>query len=167
MTGLLHPLSLPGEMLTLVAFGLILGANPAAAKPAWQAFAVASTATLALASPGWIALDAEPLLLALALACGLAIALAGSLPQAAAQAAGVGTGFAAGLVSVPDPGTAAAMAVSGIGALFGANIILSYVGGGLIYLRGLVTWSWLPVALRVLGSWIAAVSLLLGALLLR
>jgi RsiW-degrading membrane proteinase PrsW (M82 family) len=59
------------------------------------------------------------------------------------------------------------MASSAGGALVGACLLLILLAGGLQALQQKVTWGWLSIAVRIAGSWITAISLLLGALMLR
>jgi hypothetical protein len=59
------------------------------------------------------------------------------------------------------------MFFSGLGAIAGSILIVIIAGGGIELVRVKTGWPWLAIAVRVAGSWIAAISVLLGALLVR
>jgi hypothetical protein len=46
-------------------------------------------------------------------------------------------------------------------------VILIVVAGGIEFISQKAGWAWLPIGVRVAGSWVAAISALLGALLFR
>ncbi|BCH21195.1 HupE/UreJ family protein [Mesorhizobium sp. L-8-3] len=152
--GLLHPLLVPAHLLALVAIGLLVGQHaPRQSRAALPAFVAATAAALTLTCalptlPRW-----PPL--AVALAAGLAVA-SGRLPGPASWLLAVAAAAAVALDSQPDaiPADQAWLALIGTG--LGAALIIVYLGG-------LAAWldrPWHRIAIRALGSWIAASAML-------
>ena len=56
---------------------------------------------------------------------------------------------------------------SALGAIVGSAVIVIVVAGLIEIVRQKTGWAWFPIAVRVAGSWLAAISVLLGALLFR
>ena len=165
--GLVHPFTMPAELLALLGFSLLAGQHLPLAQKMWKAFALGNVVGLGLAVGAWITFDANLPLLVLTVVVGLYVASALSLPQIGARLGGAAIGFFVGAVSLADPGPLPAMAFTTLGALVGANMLFFFVAAGLLELQGKLKWPWLHIALRVAGSWIAAVSLLLAALTFR
>lgn len=165
--GLLHPFTLAPQLLALLAVGLAIQQRLPAGQELLASYAVASVAGICVAAGGWFGSNAEPLLLAMAIVIGLLVASALPLHRAILWLLGVLVGFPSGYVSLPDPGPVWAMASSAGGAIVGACLLLILLAGGLQALQQKVTWGWLSIAVRIAGSWITAISLLLGALMLR
>lgn len=168
-SGLIHPLTTPGQILALVALGMLVGAVwPRRFGTAWVCFASAlvfgSATGLAAGPPVGIE---SALLVAAALAATLA-ALAPAVPSPVQPSASLGIGALLGLASAPDPGPVAATLVTLAGSIIGANLALLYVGGGIGWLSermdGLRTRGWGQAGLRVVAAWVAAVSILMAAL---
>ena len=166
VSGFTHPLSEPAQALLLLAASLWAG----------QAMQVRLAAVLPIlgisllcgALFGLVRLvDPAPAsLVALAIACILGLASAARLapPAGILMPSLVAAAAVAGIVCVPDPGPLGAVVTSSLGALFGAILLVSVV-------VPVVRWSALParavplgIAIRVAGSWIAAASLMAGAL---
>ena len=59
------------------------------------------------------------------------------------------------------------MMMSALGGIVGSAVIIIVVAGAIELVRQKAGWAWLPIGVRVAGSWIAAISVLLGALLYR
>jgi urease accessory protein len=152
--GLLHPLLVPAHLLALVAVGLLVGQHaPRQSRVALPAFVLAAAAALALTGTMPSVLRWPPL--AVALAAGLAVA-AGRVPGPTSWILAVAAAAAVALDSKPDaiPADQAWLALSGTG--LGAALVI-------IYLGGLATWldrPWQRIAIRALGSWIAASAML-------
>ncbi|MCP5371396.1 MAG: hypothetical protein H6907_06635 [Hyphomicrobiales bacterium] len=170
--GLLHPLTAPAPVLALVALGLVLGqGRPAGLARAWGAFALGDGLGLVLA---WaLAADHPPTqipaqvpLALVALAAGLAVApRRGPLPGAAVAALAAAAGGLAGLATAPDPGGPAVAAwITLAGAFAGANLALFYLAAGTGWLRRRLPRPAAAVGLRVAGSWVAAIAVLVVAL---
>ncbi|MEI2298828.1 HupE/UreJ family protein [Ensifer sp. MJa1] len=154
--GMLHPLLVPAHLLALVAVGLLIGQHaPGAGRlslPAFMGAVAVALAVTALADP---VLPQWPIL-ALALIAGLSIAASWSggllLPIVLSLLAAI----LVGLDSAPD-GTGPQRAwVALSGTAVGTTLIIIYCGG-------LSAWfhrPWQRIAVRAVGSWIAASALL-------
>ena len=59
------------------------------------------------------------------------------------------------------------MYITAAGALAGAAVTLIYIAAGSYWLQAALKWRWIPIAERVAGSWVAAISTLLIALAVR
>ena len=77
---------------------------------------------------------------------------------------GLPIGFLVGVASVPDPGPLRATIITLAGTILGANLLLLYATGAVVYLRRAFDRLWLWIGLRVLGSWLAAIAALMLAL---
>jgi len=160
--GVLHPLLVPAHILLILATGLFLGQRgPRENRLALPAFFLAGAAGLALSGAD-LAPDTVPgLVLGGTVAIGLLTAAGRSAPLPLYPAAGAFAGFFLGLDSTPE-------------ALEGRERILALVGTGLglnlwlIYACGIADFfskkPWQRIGLRILGSWLAASSLLVLAL---
>ena len=163
--GLVHPFTMAAELLVLLGFSLLVVQHRPIGEKMWTAFALGKHCWAAgMAIGAWITFDANLPMLALTVIASLSVAGALSLPLPMAHFASAAIGFLVGYVSLADPGPLAAMAFTTSGALFGANILFFLVTAGLLGLKEKLKWPWIPIAFRVAGSWIAAVSLLLAAL---
>ncbi|WP_405243388.1 HupE/UreJ family protein [Lentisalinibacter salinarum] len=160
--GVLHPLLVPAHVLLILATGLFLGQRgPRENRLALPAFLLAAAAGLALAGSPMAPDTVRALLLAGTMAIGLLIAVGRRAPLPLYPAAGAFAGLFLGLDSTPE-------------ALEGRERILALVGTGvglnlwLIYACGIADLfskkPWQRIGLRILGSWVAASSLLVLAL---
>ncbi len=159
--GLLHPVLVPAHLLALVAIGLLIGQHaPRDSRVAVPAFAVAVAFGLALASPPALAIQWP--ILAIALVAGLVVAL-GRAGRLVSCLLAVAAALAVSIDSKPDalPGDHAWLALGGTG--MGVALVVIYCGG-------LAAWldrPWQRIAVRALGSWIAASAILVLTLGLR
>lgn len=160
--GVLHPLLVPAQLLLILATGLFLGQRgPRENRLALPAYFLAAAAGLTAAG-----MDATPdavqiFLLAGTMAIGLLTAIGRKPPLALYPAAGAFAGLFLGLDSTPE-------------ALEGRDRVLALVGTGvglnlwLIYACGIADFfsrkPWQRIGLRVVGSWVAASSILVLAL---
>jgi urease accessory protein len=153
----LHPLVVLPHALLLAATALLLGQQErGAARAGVVAMAASFAATLVLAPFRLPAALAEIVLLLAACLAGILAALRPPLPNSLAGVAGGLAGILIGLDSFPveAPVSETTMALAGLSAGFVTSLII---------LAGLSHRSengWRNVALRVVGSWIAAISLL-------
>jgi urease accessory protein len=153
----LHPLVVLPHALLLAATALLLGRQEqGAARAGVVAMAASFAATLLLAPFRLQAASAEIVLLFAACLAGILAAWRPSLPRSLAVVLGGLAGILIGLDSFPDeaPVSETTMALAGLSAGFVTSLII---------LAGLSHRSengWRNVALRVVGSWIAAISLL-------
>ena len=166
-TGVLHPLSTPGQLLSLLSLGLMLGFR----WPQWfgwaaLAFAVSCLLGICLGQLGFVPNWSELVLLVLA---ALAAALAALYPSGYFVAFLVFSsvcGFLIGVLSTPDPGPLNDTIITLAGSFVGANIVLIYASGGIGSLQERFTQQWMHVGLRVVAAWIAAISVLAALLTL-
>lgn len=165
--GLLHPLSTPGQLLALLALGVMLGwCWRERFAAAWTVFAGAVLLGIVLGQldigPG----HEEPFLLLIGVVAATLSALhPGGFFPAIMILVGLG-GLLIGLVSTPDPGPLRATVITLAGSFVGANLVLFYVSGAVGALRERFTRHWLAVGLRVVAAWIAAIAVLMGSLTL-
>ena len=163
--GILHPLSTPGQLLALLAIGVMLGWRwRDAFARSWAGFAIAALVGIVLGQLE-IRLDGEEVYLLLIAV--IAATLSALYPKGHVLAhvilASAG-GLLIGLLSTPDPGPRAATIITIAGSFVGANLTLFYVSGAVGWVRERFTQHWVEVGLRVAAAWIAAVALLMGAL---
>lgn len=157
-SGLLHPLMSPAHAVALLALGLWLGLVPRGRAP-WLALVVAVLAGL-LAHRAAGDPDTDPALLALAACLGIAVAAARPAPGWPAAALAALTGALVALASGPAglDGAARWQALAGTG--LAAVLLVAWTGSW----GSVVKRAWQRIALRVLGSWLAAAALLALAL---
>ncbi|MBW8640177.1 HupE/UreJ family protein [Hoeflea sp. WL0058] len=155
--GMLHPVLVPAHLVTLLALGLVIGQHaPKSSNMALPAFIVALVAALAYPTPP----VSDIALLYLALVCGLVAVLAfdigavGPAVFALAVAVLIGNSVNADIPSEQSPWLLRA------GSTLGATLILIIFGGVAALLKS----RWNGIAIRVLGSWVAAVALMIIAL---
>lgn len=163
--GILHPLSTPGQLLALLALGVMLAWQwRDSFARSWTGFAIAAFVGIVLGQLD-IRLDGEELaLLVVAVIAATLSALHPKAPFLAHVVLSSAGGLLIGLLSTPDPGPRAATLITIAGSFVGANLTLFYVSGALGLLRERFTQHWVGVGLRVAAAWIAAVALLMGAL---
>jgi nitrate reductase gamma subunit len=73
-------------------------------------------------------------------------------------------GFLMGQASIPDPGPTSDRIITMAGSFIGAAMGLTYLAGGMLYLRRRFSQHWVRIALRAVAAWIAAIALLMLAL---
>jgi len=166
-SGLLHPWMTPTHLIILLALGLWLGQNvPLRLGLPFKVFAPLSAAALAFTTTGWIPGVPQPILVAVALAAGAVVALELRLPPAAGAALLAAAAVAIGLDSGAESGTPWAIAST----LLGTWVSL---GLGLVNIAYYVSLAaerkkkWISIGLRIAGSWIFAISLLMLAFAMR
>jgi urease accessory protein len=159
--GLLHPLLTPAHVVALIALGLIAGRNFLRAGAAIiAAFALGLGAGLGAIAWGVGETPANDVLLAGSTLCGLMAASGAAVPVSLTAPLTLVSGIAFGLDSPPESiflGEAVAMLVGtacgGIGALTTIAFLASAIAG-----------LWQGILLRVAGSWVAAIAILVLAL---
>lgn len=167
-SGLLHPLTSLDEILPIIAFALLAGQQLYAHRSEWMtgAFLVAfvAGATCAWWMPG---VQAVPLLnLAASVMLGVLVLVAWSPPAAISYVLAVGFGMSLGYASGLSPADGLPVLPFTLGLATGITLVVGYVSMAAFHAlsrqRG-----WLTVAVRVAGSWIAAVGILVLANSLR
>jgi len=158
--GMLHPILVPSQLLLLIAAGMLFGQQGASAnQPAIAAFASATLAGLIAAwfvgEPG---IESFVLIIALLISVMVAASLRLSLTICAAILAVAG--FMLGIDSSQD----ALLGTDRFGSLLGSGISIYLI---FLFVMG---WAdsdhdrdWQKIGVRIIGSWIAASSLLMLA----
>jgi hydrogenase/urease accessory protein HupE len=165
--GMLHPFTSGPQILALFALSLVLQQRQPNSQDMLIGFLAGCIAGAAAAALGITGLDSDVPLTLFAVATGILTASALKLPVPALTVTGGIGGLLNGYVSWPDPGSASGMMPSALGAIVGSALIVIVVAGLIEIVRQKTGWAWLPIAVRVAGSWLAAISVLLGALLFR
>jgi urease accessory protein len=165
--GALHPLTMPLHVLILLGLGLLLGQHaPLRMARPLCVFAPAVALALALTPTGWVSAVHPAVLAGIALASGIVVAVGRRIPSAASASLLAAGAFAMGLDSMVESGgpgdTAAALAGSWCALVLALVNVAFYAS-----LAAATDRKWVHTALRVVGSWIAAISLLLLAFSLR
>jgi hypothetical protein len=159
--GLLHPVSTPAQVVALLGLGLIAGRNfSAAGTVIVAAFALGLAAGLGAIAWGVGETPASDVLLASATLCGLLAASGVTTPVLPAVAVALVAGTALGLDSPPESillGEAVAMLVGTACGGVAALTMTAFVASRMARL-------WKGILLRVAGSWIAAIAILVLAL---
>ncbi len=165
--GLLHPLTAPEHVLSMVALGLLAGQhglNKGQGLLLVFPAAMALGAGLALRHPalGWVSLLNIG---SVALFGGLVAAtwrVPAALLYALALLFGMTHGYANGAAITPN----LSPAVFILGLVTAALLVLGYSMAGTAYLLRLKP-AWLSIAVRVAGSWITAVGILVLGMMVR
>ena len=166
VSGFLHPLLTPLHLLVLLSLGLLLGQRlPLRLQFPLPAFAGSAAVGLVLAAMGAVAGVSPPILIAIGLCAGGLVAVAAPLPEWTRLVVCVAAGLTLGLDSGVDPGTSgAAMAKT----LFATWLSLSLcVANVAFYSSRLPPYKWVQTGIRVVGSWIVAIAILLLAFALK
>jgi len=166
--GLLHPLIEITQGLLLIGLGVLIAQHPRAiTKRALLLFLVAlmSSGLVNFVIPG-LAI-AELILLPLALIVGVLVAIARPLHQMVVIPLVLAAGITSGTISVPEAGALSAMIITATGSFVGAIVIFLYAFGAADWLLSKTERPWLSIGLRIIGSWVAAICLLMLALSLR
>jgi len=157
--GLLHPLFVPAHVLAMLGLALLIGQQGwGRASP--FGYVVALVAGLGVIALGFVPMAAGEALLAIAAATGVLVALARPLPEAAGVLLAVATAAAIGLDSPPEVLSLREANLMLIGTGFGATLALIVA----VECASRLHLGWQRIGARVLGSWIAAIALLVLAL---
>lgn len=158
---MLHPLSTPAHVVMLLGLGLVAGRIFRPARAAIiVAFALGLAGGLGAIAWGVGETPASDVLLASATLCGLTAASNFAVPAWLASPVALVSGIALGLDSPPQSillGEAVAMLV---GTACGGIAALAVIA----FLASAIARLWQGILLRVAGSWIAAIAILVLAL---
>ena len=167
--GLAQPFTEPAQGLSLVAIGVLIGRLGADwVLRAFSSILAAAFTALLLTGLIWGApfLWLPNLLLGAALVCGAVLALWRTPTGPAVIALAVLAGLATGANGLPEAGDG--MFITSAGSLVGLAVVLAYAAGAAAWLkRKEADQPVLQIAIRVAGSWIAAIAILLLAFALR
>ena len=160
--GALHPLTTPAHLLLIVALGLLLGQrSPLDLKPLFVVFVPCLMLALMLTTTGLIKAVSQPVLIALALGGAIPVSLERPVPSVAYRGISAAAAFAIGFDSAPEPGPASIL----IKTLLGTWIMVIFLVFDVAYYTSLAMQKhWPRLGVRILGSWIIAISLLVLAL---
>jgi urease accessory protein len=167
LNGTLHPFFVPAHMLLLIGLGLLIGQrSDRYLRLVFAVFVPAAAITLALTTRHWIASVPLPVLNTLALAAGAFVALDRDLPKPICGvfllAAALAVGFDSGLEPDFPGGVGKILFGTWLGTCIGLLTISGYVSMAVETKK-----KWISIAVRVAGSWILAISLLMLAFALR
>lgn len=165
--GMLHPFTSGPQILALLALALIIQQRLPEAEDVFHAFWATCLLGAGAAALSVSGVNPDLPLIFFAIAVGLIAASGLRLPLFLLFALGATAGLLSGYISWPDPGSTGDMMFSALGAILGSVLIVAVVAGTVQAIRQIAAWSWFPVAVRVAGSWLAAIAILLGALLFR
>ncbi len=165
-SGFLHPLTTPQHLLVLLACGIWLGQHrPLRLQELVSAFAAGSALGLLLTITGRIAGVPLPLLIVVGLGVGAAIALDRPFPSPARWVVCAIAGLVLGLDSGVDAGMTGGAVAKTLSATW-VSLLLCVVNFA-YYVSLLPGPQWVRIGIRVAGSWIVAVALLMLAFALR
>ena len=163
--GAIHPLFNPAQILVVLGLALLLGRQQPlrVRRPMWvfmSAVAIALGLTLAGASLG----APVPVLTGLSLCLGTLIAIGWQIPDNAIYPICLVAGVSLGLDSGVESGGAVAIAKTFTGTWLGLGVLVAYVALASSNASGK---KWAETGVRVIGSWIVAISLLVLAFSLK
>ena len=165
-SGLLHPLLTPPHLLVLLALGCLLGQQrPFRLGLPVACFAVGAAAGLVLTTTGAVTGVLTPGLMLLALPLGVLVALALPLPLPVRLGSCAAAALVLGLDSGVGPGTPAIPAAKTLAATW-ISLQLCVVNVA-FYVSLLPPQRWVQTGVRIVGSWLVAISLLMLAFSLR
>lgn len=164
---MLHPFTVGPQILTLFALSLFIQQRLPESEDAFHGFWIGCALGAIAAAFGISGFDPEIPLSVLAVAGGILAASAIRLPAVILVIAGGLAGLLSGYISWPEPGATSDMTFTALGAVTGSILIVIVLTGAIEAVREKTGWPSFPIAVRVAGSWIAAIAALLGALLFR
>ncbi|MES2477355.1 MAG: HupE/UreJ family protein [Verrucomicrobiota bacterium] len=163
--GALHPLMSPAHLLVLIGLALHLAQQvPFELNAALRTFALASAAALALTFHDSLGEVDQPVLVALALLLGILVGLEIRLPRWATLLIAALVAACVGLDSGVEDQPSVATTKILLGTWLVINALVPYLA--MVASNGAEK-KWARTAIRVLGSWIIAVSLMVLAFALR
>lgn len=158
--GLLHPVFVPAHLLLLIALGLLVGQKGVTEKQAsFVAFLVTTAIGLIAA---WFSVGSEKEMYLLSGAAVIGLLVASSLPMRSHWCAIIAAfaGLLIGMDSTQEALTGGKRLVTLFGSGIGILLVFLYVMGLADYFNKK---PWQKIAVRVMGSWIAASSILVLA----
>lgn len=164
---MLHPFTSGPQILALFALALVIQQRLPDSEDVFHGFWVSCLAGAGAAALTPWTLNMDVPLTLLAIVTALLGASAVRLPLLALLLLGIACGLPSGYLCWPEPGAKGDMMFTALGGIIGSVLIIIVVAGIIEAIWQAAKWPWLPIAVRVAGSWIAAISVLLGALLFR
>ena len=161
---MLHPLVVPGHALALVGLSFALGQQ---GRPAARLGLVLLLGASGVGLGAAMALPVSPPpetgFLFLAAVMGAAVSIARPLPRWLIAMAAIAVGLLMGLDSRPDPAGKRDTVLAVAGLFSGTALVAILIAGTCLTLEK----TWMRIGIRIFGSWIAAASVLVLALLLH
>ncbi len=164
--GLVHPLQNLSHVLVLLGLGIWLGqSQPLRLKTPMPVFMVCGALALAVTTRMTGPAAIGHLLIALAMGLGVLVASAAELPPwsrlAVVGAAAVAIGMDSGLDGTPSAGS---LALTLLGTWISTSVLVANIA---YYISVCPQRKWVQIGIRIAGSWIAAVSLMVLAFLIK
>ena len=165
INGLIHPVLTPSHVLILLGLGLLAGQQvPRNLKTPMLVFLPLSAAALLLTMTGLVTTVYPPILICIALAAGAVVALEASLPRLVSMALFAAAAIAIGFDSAVETGSAVAQLKTLLGTWISLGLLVFDIA---FYVSFLTKPKWQKIGVRVVGSWLIAISLLVLAFSLR
>jgi urease accessory protein len=162
--GFLHPILVPSQLVLLLAVNLAVGGSSgSSARSGSVAIIVGLAVGLALGSLLPVAALSSTILLVAALVFVIPVIVAATLAPSVALLCSCAAGLLVGFDSAPESGTFVAMLLASVGTIVGGALLTLIV----LALSLSVSRDWQRIGIRVLGSWIAAASILVASLSFR
>lgn len=163
--GALHPLVSPAHALLLVGLALMIGQRaPLDLGTPMRVFAAVSAIALMLTTGGWITEVYQPVLIVIALGIGGMVAFERSTSALAIQLAAALVAAGIGLDSTAEPGPVFETIKMLLGTWLAMNGVTAYLA---ICVSHGSDKAWARTGIRIAGSWIVAISLMVLAFALR
>lgn len=166
VAGLVHPIMTPPHLLLLLGLGLLVGQQlPLNLKTPLAVFVPASAIALMFSVTGLIRSVYPPIQIGLVLVVAILVALEKRISPLACRALFALAALVLGFDSTIEAGSSVSVAKT----LLGTWIMFILLVGYVAYYASLAAANrkWLRIGIRVLGSWIIAISLLVLAFSLR
>jgi urease accessory protein len=165
VSGLFHPLTTPTHVLIIVGLGLLAGRGTSPnLKIPMAVFMPLSALALVLTTAGWIRAVYPPVLICIALCAGTLLALEKTPHRLAFGALFAAAALAMGFDSAVEASSTSTVVKTLLGNWISLSALIADIA---IYVSLGKDAKWLKIALRIAGSWIIAISLLVLAFSLR
>jgi hydrogenase/urease accessory protein HupE len=165
--GMVHPLSTPPQLLSLLAAGILLGLRwPSRFALFWLTFGGFALIGLGLGQWGILGGMEDAALLAGSTVASLIAALFTASLSVPCIVLCAWIGLFLGVASAPDEGPAWPSIVTLAGSFTGANLALLHLVFAVGWLRERFAAKWVHIGLRIAAAWLTAIACLMLALLL-
>ncbi|MBK8000474.1 MAG: HupE/UreJ family protein [Verrucomicrobia bacterium] len=163
--GLLHPVTSPTHILVIIGLGLMAGRNKLAElKEPAIVFTIAAGLGLLLTTTGMIVAVPPAIPVVIALICGAALALEKRLPTVLSTILFAAGALTLGLDSAVENGSTATIIKTLLGNWISLVLLVVDLA---IYVTFVGDAKWLKIAIRIVGSWIIAIALMVLAFSMR
>lgn len=164
-SGALHPLVTPAHVLILLGLGLLVGQQvPLDLKVPIRVFAPVSAISLFLTTLWQVSSVYQPVLIGIALCIGILVGLERKLSRLACGLLCAAAAYGIGIDSGVESGSTFEVVKTLIGTWFSMNAAVVYIA---ICASNSAGRKWARAAIRIVGSWIIAISVLVLAFSLR